>query len=53
MPTNKTTGFGYGYIINKANKEYNPAIDPDWKPNPNPDDEDIVSQKIYLKTQIE
>ncbi|MHA3888440.1 Mbov_0399 family ICE element protein [Metamycoplasma hominis] len=49
LPTNKTTGFGYGYIINKANKEYNPAIDPDWKPNPNPDDEDIVSPEDIPK----
>ena len=44
LPTERTKGFGYGYMINRINKAYNPAKDPEWKPNPNPsDDDDIVN----------
>ena len=44
LPTEKTNGFGYGYMINRINKAYNPAKDPEWKPNPNPsEDDDIVN----------
>ncbi|MDC8914656.1 Mbov_0399 family ICE element protein [Metamycoplasma hyosynoviae] len=44
LPTNTTKGFGYGYIINRVDKAYNPSKDPEWKPNPNPsEDDDIIN----------
>lgn len=44
LPTERTKGFGYGYMINRINKAYNPSKDPEWKPNPNPsEDDDIVN----------
>ena len=44
LPTERTKGFGYGYMINRVNKAYNPSKDPEWKPNPNPsEDDDIVN----------
>ena len=42
LPTETTKGFGYGYMINRVNKEYNPSKDPEWKPNPNPSEEDDI-----------
>ena len=29
-------------MINRINKAYNPAKDPEWKPNPNPSEDDYI-----------